>query len=188
MAKIEEHKKTKNIKFIAGIILLLAINAFALSRITALYSDDIKIKSEIIKKTKELSNFPDFPSLKKTANSEISKQDSQIAAIKNNFFSNVEEIFFSLSRFAETNKIGLKAITPSEKNEIKIPDNTDVYVELPITIKFECSYYQLLSFLNNLESLGKTILINKVKIQSNSNNVWEHDIELALKIPLSVKN
>jgi len=78
--------------------------------------------------------------------------------------------------------------TPSEKNEIKIPDNTETYVELPITIKFGCSFYQLLSFLDNLESLKKTILINKIKIQSNPNNVWEHDVELALKVPLSVKN
>ncbi len=188
MANIEAIKKDKNIKFIAVIILLLAINVSALSRIAALFSENIKIKSDIIKKTTELSNFPDFPSLKETANSEIKQEGSKITVITNNFFSNVEEIFFSLSRFAEANKISLKAITPSEKNEVKIPNNNGIYLELPITIKFECSFYQLLSFLDNLESLKKTILINKIKIQSNSNNVWEHDIELALKVPLSVKN
>lgn len=188
MAKFEEIKKGNNIKFTAVIILLLAINVFALSRIAALFSDNMKIKSGIIHKANELSNSPDFLALKATADSKIKQLDSQIASIKNNFFSNVEEIFFSLSRFAETNKISLKAITPSEKNEIKIPNNNDIYVELPITIKFECNFYQLLSFLDNLESLKKTILINKIKIQSISNNVWEHDIELALKVPLSVKN
>jgi Tfp pilus assembly protein PilO len=188
MSDIEAIKKNKHIKFIAIIILLLAINVYALNRIAALFSDNIRIKADIAKKTQELSNFPDFLSLKEKADSEIEQENSKINAIKNNFFSNVEEIFFSLSRFAEADKISLKAINPSEKNEVKIPNSDEVYLELPITIKLECGFYQLLSFLENLESLKKTILINKIKIQSNPNNIWEHDIELAFKVPFSIKN
>lgn len=188
MAKIEEIKKNKNIKFAVIIIALIAINVFNLGKITALFSNNKRMESDIAKKTKELSNFPDFPSLKETSNSEIKQINSKITSIKDNFFSNVEEIFFSLSRFAETNKISLKAINPSEKNEVKVPNSDEPYLELPVTIKLECSYYQLLSFLDNLESLKKAIIINKIKIQGDSRNIWEHDIELSFKLPLSAKN
>lgn len=188
MPKIEKIKKPQNIKLIAITTILLIINVFGLSQINALFSNNKKLESDIIKRTKELSKFSDISSLKKTADSEITQTESEIASIKDKFFSNVEDIFFSLSRFAEANGISIKAINPLEKIETKIPNSSDVYLELPITIKLECNFYQLLAFLNNIEALKKTALINKIKIQSNPSNIWEHDIEISLKLPLVAKN
>ncbi len=188
MAKIEEIQKPQNIKLIAITIILLIMNVLGLSKINALFLNDKELDSDISKRTKELSNFSDISSLKKTADSEIIQTKLEIAAIKDKFFSNVEDIFFSLSRFAEANEISLKAINPLEKVEIKIPNSNDVYLELPITLKLECNFYQLLAFLNNIEALKKTALINKIKIQSDPKNIWEHDIEISLKLPLAAKN
>ncbi len=188
MAKIEAIKNPQNIKLIAITIILLIINVLGLSKINALFSAEKRLDSDIAKRTKELSKYSDISSLKNEADSEITQTESEIASIKDKFFSNVEDIFFSLSRFAEANGISIKAINPLEKIETKIPNTREAYLELPITIKLECNFYQLLSFLNNIESLKKTALINKIKIQSDPKNIWEHDIEISLKLPLAAKN
>lgn len=188
MNAFSEFKKIGNIKLLAIIIILLIINVSALIKIKALFLDYRQYTADIIKKTRELDQGPKVSSLKQTVNSEIEQINLKVATIKTKFFPGAGELFLWLNRFAEADKISLKAITPSEKKEIKVPNSNDLYLELPVNIKLECNYYQLLSFLKKIESMKNIILVNKIKVQNNPKNIWEHDIELSLKLPLSAKN
>ncbi len=188
MIAFNEFKKIEILKLLAIIIILLIINVLALVKIKALFLNYREYDADIIKKTRELAQGPEVSFLKQTVNSEIEQINLKIASIKTKFFPSAEELFLWLNRFAEADKISLKAITPSEKKEIKMPNSNDLYLELPVNIKLECNYYQLLSFLKKIESMKSIILIDKIKIQNNPRNIWEHNIELSLKLPLSAKN
>lgn len=188
MIASNEFKKIESIKLLAIIIILLIINVLALVKIKALFLNYRKHDEDIIKKTRELAQGPKVSALKQTVNSEIEQINLKITAIKNKIFPNAGELFLWLNRFAEADKISLKAITPSEKKEIKVPNSNDLYLELPVNIKLECNYYQFLSFLKKIESMKNIILVNKIRVQNNPKNIWEHDIELSLNLPLSAKN
>ena len=183
--KFEELKNKKIIKIVAASIILLIMAIISLKGYGALRSKNIKLKAEITNKRQEISSFSNISSLKAAVNSEIKKLEAKLSSLEKGFpSSNTEEVFSSLNRFVEASQISLKAISPLEKIEIPIPDSKDKYLELPINLKLECSYDQLLAFLNKIENANKIMIVTEVKIQSNPDNIWEHNIELSLKIPM----
>lgn len=182
--KTEAFKNPKNIKVAVVIIILFIIGVSGAKSYKALLVKNQKLKEDIIKKTKEISKGADIPSLKLTINSEIKELGTKLSAIEARFSSNTEEVFSSLNRFIEASEISLKAISPLEKTESGIPNSNDKYFELPINLKVECNYFQLLSFLNKVENASKIMRVTDVKIQSNQDNIWEHNIEISLKVPI----
>jgi len=183
--KFEELKNKKIIKIVAASIILLIMAIISLKGYGTLNSKNIKLKAEIAKKRQEISSFSNISSLKAAVNSEIKELEAKLSSLEKGFpSSNTEEVFSSLNRFVEASQISLKAISPLEKIEIPIPDSKDKYLELPINLKLECSYDQLLAFLNKIENANKIMIVTEVKIQSNPDNIWEHNIELSLKIPM----
>lgn len=182
--KTEAFKNPKNIKVAVVIIILFIIGVSGAKSYKALLVKNQKLKEDSIKKTKEISKGADIPSLKLTINSEIKELGTKLSAIEARFSSNTEEVFSSLNRFIEASEISLKAISPLEKTESGIPNSNDKYFELPINLKVECNYFQLLSFLNKVENASKIMRVTDVKIQSNQDNIWEHNIEISLKVPI----
>lgn len=183
--KTEELKNLKKLKAIPIIIVLLIGAVMGIKTSVALWSKNTKLKADIIKKTEELAKSADISSLKRTVDTEIKELEEKISAIEKKFpSSNIEEVFSSLNRFIEASQISLKSISPLEKTEAAIPASKDKYLELPINLRLECSYSQLASFLNKIENTDKIMFVTEVKIQSNSSNIWEHNIELSLKVPM----
>ncbi len=183
--KIEQLKNLKKLKALPAIIILLIIAAISLRGYQALWSKNTKLKGDIIKKREEIAKSANISSLKRTGGSKIKELEEKLSSIENRFSSiNTEEIFSSLNRFVESSGISLKAISPMEKTEVAIPGSKEKYSELPINLKFECGYNQLLSFLDKIENAGKAMSVTEIKIQTNPVNIWEHNIELSLKVPM----
>lgn len=167
------------------IIIFLIVSAISFKGYATLWSKNKKLKDEIAKKTEEITKGSGVASLKKTAEVEIKELEAILAAIEKSFpSSNTEEVFSSLNRFIEASQISLKAISPLEKTEVAIASSKDKYLELPITLRFDCSYDQLVSFLSMIEDSNKLMIVTEVKIQSNPSYIWDHNIEVSLKVPM----
>lgn len=183
--KIDQLKKPENIKILVLIVILIIIGLLALKNLKSLWLKNLKLKSEVVRKTEELSRTTKTIQPKETVEAEIKKLEEKFLSFEKKFSFDTEEVFSSLNLFAEGSGISLKAINPADKLESTIPNTKDTYLELPVSLKVECGYYQLISFLRNIEGAQNLMLVSDIKIQSNPQNIWDHNIELSLKVPLS---
>lgn len=187
MIKIDKLRDPKNIKILAIIIILFLISIISLNNSRALWSKNKQLKNEIIAKTGELTKIPNISPTKETIETQTKELIEKISSFEKRFSPDGEEIFSFLNRFAESAKISLKAISPLDKIEVTIPNSKDImYLELPVNLKLECGYHQLVSFLNKVETAEKIMLVSEIKIQGNPQNIWDHSIELSLKVPMSI--
>lgn len=186
MIKIQALKNLKNIKILAIIIVLLIASVIIIKSSWELWSKNMALKTEVAQKTEELSKGANITSVGQTIDGEIKTLAAKLSQIETKFSSNTEEVFSSLNRFAETSEISLESINPLDKTEVKIPDALYTYLELPIDLELKCGYRQLLSFLNKLERAKKILLVTEIKIQSDPQDIWDHDIQLSLKVPISI--
>lgn len=184
--KIQELKKPENIKIIAVIIIALIAAAFCLNGIKGAWIKNTGLKNEVMQKDTALKRVANVSFLKVAANTQIKELNEKLVSLEEKFFLDPGEIFSYLNRFAEASKISLKNISPLEKTEVKTEESDTVHLELPINVKMECGYDELVEFLKKVESADKIILVTSLKIQGNPQDVWEHNIELSLKIPLSM--
>jgi len=183
--KIEQLKNFKKLTALLAVIALLIIAATALKTCFALWLKNTRLKAELIQKTEEAAKSADISPLKKTGDAEVKKLEEKLSSIEDGFSAiNTEEIFSSLNRFVEASGISLKSISPLEKTEAAIPGTQEKYLELPVNLKLECSYNQLLSFLDKIENTGRAMSVTNIKIQNNPQNIWEHNIELSLIVPM----
>lgn len=171
----------KFIPIIILVIIFIIINSVILKNANSLRLKNKKIKAEINKKTEELAKGTNIASVKETLNSEIGQLNLKLSSIEERFFLNPGDIFTYINHFAEATKISLKSIEPREKTQQEIPKSKNLYLELPVNLKIKCDYCQLLAFLNKIETAEKLIMVSEVKIQSDPNNIWEHDIQILLK-------
>lgn len=186
MIKIDKLRDPKNIKILALIIILFLISVIVLNNSRALWSKNTQLKNEVIAKRGELAKIPNISLLKQTIETEIKELTEKISSFEKRFSPDGEEIFSFLNRFAESAKISLKAISPLDKIRVTIPNSKNIYLELPVNLKLECGYHQLVSFLNKIETAEKIMLVSEIRIQGNPQNIWDHSIELSLKVPMSI--
>lgn len=185
MIKIEELKNPKNIKILAIIIIGLIMGLMGLKSVFGLWSKNARLKKEITQKNQELTKISSSVLTEEAIQTQIKDIAEKISTFEKRFFFHLEDTFSDLNRFAENSQISFKAISPSEKMEVILPNTKEIaYLELPISLKLECGYYSLVSFLHKIENAENIMLINEIKIQGNPQNIWEHNIELSLKVPM----
>jgi Tfp pilus assembly protein PilO len=186
MIKIEELKNTKNIKILAAVIGFLIICILVLLGCKNLIGKSIGLNKDIIKKTQELNKEKTTLAQQGPIKSELEKINAKILSIEKGFSSNIEEIFLQLNKFAVESGASLKTITPSDKKRVEIPGSKDSYIELPVTIRLQCGYRELVTFLRKLEGAKKIMAVVDIHIQPDQQNVWEHNIELIVNVPVSI--
>jgi Tfp pilus assembly protein PilO len=179
-----ELKKRELIINISVIIILVIINLALLRAAGALWSKNRKLKSELNERKGEIAKQPKISVVQETLNLEIEQLNLKLSSIEQRLFSNAEDIFMYINQFAETSRLSLKSIEPQEKIKREIPYSKNVYLELPVKIKLKSDYYQLLTFLSKIEEAQKFIMVSEVKIQGDPKNIWEHDIEIPLTVPI----
>jgi len=47
-----------------------------------------------------------------------------------------------------------------------------------------CDYHQLKAFLAQIEASKKNIIVSDIKIETNQQETWNHNIKIDLQIPL----
>ncbi|MFH1837469.1 MAG: type 4a pilus biogenesis protein PilO [Candidatus Omnitrophota bacterium] len=97
----------------------------------------------------------------------------------------IPEFLEGMSAIAKVSGVRIISITPAE---IKDPDDEKskgFYKEMPITITAESGYHELGSFISNLESGNRVVLIEDLRIQGREDSSRKHDIKMTLKTYVS---
>lgn len=132
-----------------------------------------------------LSENQNPSALQKELEGKVEDMTQKISSFDKSSYNNVEGILADLNHFAEESAISLKKIDPMEKIKIVSPENSDLAVwAVPINIKIVCDYKQLLVFLNKIMTSEKFMKVEKIFIQSNSGDIWDHDVQLDMKVPV----
>ena len=178
--------KLKDIKVLGAIIVFIFICFLVLAGCKNLLAKNMKLGKDITKRSQELDNERNTLARQGPMKSELNKVSSKILSIEERFSSNVEEIFLQLNKFAAESGVSLKTISPTEKKIIGIPNTKDTYIVLPVTIKLKCNYHELVVFLRRIENANKIIAVTDIRIQPNQQDIWKHDIELIVNIPVTI--
>ncbi|MDP2941205.1 MAG: type 4a pilus biogenesis protein PilO [Candidatus Omnitrophota bacterium] len=179
-------KKAQNIKILAIAVISVIISIIPLKFTKGLFLKNIKLAGDIKERSQFINQGSNTASLKNTTIPQIEQLRGAIGSLEAKFSANAGEIVADINRFAESANVNLIGISPQDKLEIKIPDSKDIYAELPIEVRLECGFYELLAFLKKIENAGRIILVNEVKIRANPRNTWEHDVALSLALPLGL--
>jgi len=196
--KIGKIKEIKNLNIIIAFVAMLGISLLSFNNSRALGAKYNKLKSEVNSKREELARGSAILTTKDNLESEINRLNLELSSLKEKLFSDPEGILFYINRFAEETKISLNSIEPLERIQLEIPkegkDNKakpkdkEKYIkdisQLPVNLKIKCDYYQLISFLKKIETAPKLILVDEIRIRSNPQDTWNHDIQLVLRAPI----
>jgi len=182
--KLEQLKKAPALKTLAIAVISVIISIIPLKFSKELFLKNTKLRDTIRERARLLERGADTAKLKKSAASEIQRLRQAVESSEANFYANADDIIADINRFADGAKVNLTGIAPLEPLKLKIPDSDDVYVELPINVKLECGFYQLLAFLRELENAQRLILVSEVEIRATPQNIWEHQVDLLLTLPL----
>jgi len=187
MIKIKELIKNPRIK-IAGMVILVAILSLIFLKFAgALWAKNNSLKERIKKTGDEINRAAKISSTQEALSSEIKELDNQIVSARENFFQNVEDVFSSLNYFAQETKLSMQSINPGERSRSEVPHRKDMYLEtLPLTLKLQCDFQQLLAFLSLIEKSKKNLSVTSISIQNNQQDIWNHRINIELKTPLLI--
>lgn len=182
--RIGQLNNPQNIKILVLMIIFLIIVVLGAKESWTLFNKYTKFQSEIAKKTTELARGSDILLQKDKENKEIKDAEDELASFEKKFTANTEELFSMFNRFAENCQFKFKLMKPLESLAIKIPNTENTYFEMPVDLRFEANFQQLLNFLKKLETAPKTIVISALKIRANQTNIWDHDVEMSLYVPM----
>lgn len=135
----------------------------------------------------------------------VAKKNSQVMAERNKidiarmkndlekFKKKVEEFEKRLPRQIQTNliietlqqiteKSGVKfsSLEPVPIKKYTLTETNDVFVELPVRVKLNCSYYDLIDFLKKIETADQLMKIGDITIKDDPGSDWEHAIEFSI--------
>ena len=184
--KIGSLTNIKNPKMIAAALAFVVICILVIINCVNLFFSSNKLKDEIDKDRLRLESGKSILTKQGPLKSKLEGIKAKLDSTEAGFSANPEEIFLRLNRSAAESNVTLKTITPLDKKSIKIPDSEDMYIELPVTLKLKSGYQELVSFLRKIEKLNKIIALTEIRIQPDPQNIWKHDVDLSVAIPITV--
>jgi Tfp pilus assembly protein PilO len=90
------------------------------------------------------------------------------------------QILKELNQMAEHLGIKFLSIRPLERKEALLPGAKDLLLQIPIRIKLKCGYHQLGKFINQIENSNRFMKIKDLNINADSNDIWNHQVELVI--------
>jgi Tfp pilus assembly protein PilO len=78
-------------------------------------------------------------------------------------------------------KLKFTSIEPMESVEFALPGTADTYYELPIRIKLQCGFFELVDFISRIESNKERLMkVRSLAIKTNPENSWNHNVEIVI--------
>jgi len=177
--------RVPKIKILIGLVIIIIISPFFFKAYKSLWLRKEKLMAQINKNIGELNKASALYSAQDTLNAEMKRLNSKLSSAEDKFSSGTEEIFVDINRFALECKVSLKAIEPLERTRIEISGRKNPYLELlPLNLRVKCDFRQLMLFLYKIEQSENLMLIGDIKIQSDPRDIWNHDIQISLKVPI----
>ena len=185
MIDLKNLLKDKRLKIACIIAISLAATILLIFASRSLWKTNMAIQSKIDKNKGELAKASNLSSKQEAIKKEIDALTSEISAIEDEIPGDTEKVLDNLNRFALEYKINFKTISPMERTRLEIPSRKDAYIEiLPLKLNLKCPFYKVMSFLNKINKAQPTVKIINIKINTDAKDVYRHDIEVILHIPI----
>lgn len=187
MMKPEDLIKQPKVKIALAIVIIALLSFFFFKFAYALWKENNDIKEKIQRDQNEITRAKSIVTQQQSLSEVLKKLNSDIKLAQEKFFLNSEGVFSRLNRFAQESSISLRSINPGERTRVDIPNKKDIYLELLyLNIKLTCDFNQLLAFLKDIEGSEQVIAVNDIKILIDPQDVWNHNIDVELKVPLLI--
>jgi Tfp pilus assembly protein PilO len=86
----------------------------------------------------------------------------------------------TLKDITEEAKLKFASIEPLPQRNYEIKGLDEFYLGLPIKVKLNCTFSDLIKFIQKIENSSRLMKISELTIKNNPQNIWEHNVELAI--------
>ena len=86
----------------------------------------------------------------------------------------------TLQEITSRSKVKFDALEPQSVKRFSLEATKDVFVELPVKVKLNCGYYEMVDFIQKIETANQFMKITDLRIKKNPAAEWEHAIELTI--------
>jgi len=89
-------------------------------------------------------------------------------------------IIDTLKEITEKSRLKFSSLEPLPLKKYRIEGTSNTFVELPIHVKLNCGYYDLVDFLKKIETADQLMRISDLNMRSSATSDWEHTIEFSI--------
>ncbi len=89
-------------------------------------------------------------------------------------------IIETLQQITEQAKLKFSSLEPAPIIKYTLTETNDVFVELPVKVKVNCGFYDLVEFLKKIETASQFMKIADLSVKSNPSSEWEHAVEFSV--------
>ena len=89
-------------------------------------------------------------------------------------------IIETLQEITRKSKLQFSSLEPLPIKKYELKETGDVFVELPVKVKLNCSYYDLIEFIKQIETAAQLMKITDLTIKDDPNFEWKHVIEFSI--------
>lgn len=179
-----ERAKAISLIIVAALIIVVLIQCVIRPTIRALgklsreipqIKDNLKQSEALIAKRSQMEN--------QLASLQAKLKDIKLALPPR---SDLPDILQDISRLASASKVKVLKMEPVKQQikQVEVGAPLTIYAENPIEIEAKGGYHALGEFINRIENAKNLMSIADVKVESNTNDMYNHDVKLLIVIYL----
>lgn len=89
-------------------------------------------------------------------------------------------IIETLQEITQKSRLKFSSLEPLPIKKYKIEETNDVFVELPVKVRLNCGYYDLIEFIKRIETANQLMKITDLSIKDDPSLDWEHIVEFSI--------
>ncbi|HOW35910.1 MAG TPA: type 4a pilus biogenesis protein PilO [Candidatus Omnitrophota bacterium] len=93
---------------------------------------------------------------------------------------NTNLIFDTLQEITKRSKLKFSSLDPLPIKKHTLEQTNDLFIELPVRVRLNCGYYDLIDFLGKIETADQLMKITDLSIKDDPGQEWDHAIELSI--------
>ncbi len=86
----------------------------------------------------------------------------------------------TLQEITSRSKVKFNALEPQSVKRYEIEETNDAFVELPVKVKLNCSYFDMVDFIQKIETASQFMKITDLRIKNDPSDEWDHAIEMTI--------
>ena len=89
-------------------------------------------------------------------------------------------IIETLQEITKQSKLKFSSLEPASIKKYNLEETKETFVELPVRVRLNCGYWDLIDFLRKIESASQWMKITDLNIKDDPSSEWEHSVEFSI--------
>lgn len=113
---------------------------------------------------------------------EIATTEEKISQLEKRLPKQIETTLLidTLKDITQEARLKFSSIEPAGERQFELEGQDEFYLELPIKVKLRCSFFDLIAFVQKIENSSRLMKISELAIRNNPQDIWEHNVDLAI--------